>query len=312
MKIPETVDFADYIQLVGELEAQEIHPADHWRDQFIDRVTKGYELTGDSLPWSKTHDKFRYRPGELTLVGGMNGHRKSMWLGQVMVHLAKNHKVAIASLEMEPVETLFRMCCQSAGVVNPSESYSAKWIEWAGKNILIYDQLDKVAGEKILGFVHYCAKFLGCRHIVIDSLTKCGIASEDRNAEKDLIDRFQWAAKTLRCHIHLVVHVRKPQSAGEEYIPTKFDVRGAGELVDMADNLILLWKDKRRERIAEDIEHGYGADPKDLEYFQKHSDQLAIIAKQRHGRFEGVFNFWIDKSMQFTSHEGKKMVMVDL
>lgn len=312
MRIPDDIDFADYIQLVGELEAQEIHPADYWMDKLLDRVENGYLVVGDTMPWSKTHDRFRFRAGEMTLWGGMNGHRKSMFLGQVMTHLAKTRKVAIASLEMSPEETLFRMCCQSGGVISPSSDYVRKWATWAGENILIYDQLDKVAGEKILGFIHYCAKVLECKHVVIDSLTKCGIASDDRNGEKDFIDRLQWAAKTLKCHIHLVVHVRKPQSAGEEYIPTKFDVRGAGELVDMADNLILLWKDKKRERLAEDIEMNFGLDIKQKEYYESHCDQLAIVAKQRHGRFEGTFNFWMDKSMQFTSQEGKKTIMVDL
>ena len=311
MKIPEDIDFGQYIELVGELEAQEIHSAAYWRDEVIARAD-GVEISGDRMPWSKTQDHVRLRDGELSIWAGMNGHRKSMFLGQILVELSKTRRVAMASLEMLPEETLWRMCCQSGGVAAPSKSYIDKWITWADDRILIYDQLDKVAGEKILGFIHYCAKELGCNHIVIDSLTKCGISSDDRNGEKDFIDRLQWAAKTLKCHLHLVAHVRKPNSCGEEYVPTKFDVRGAGELVDMADNLFLLWKDKKREEMKRMEEMGFTLDEKEKKYIEDSSDQKLIVAKQRHGRFEGSFKFWMHESMQFTSDENRKTVMVDL
>lgn len=311
MKIPDNVDFAEYIELVGELEAQEIHTAGHWREKVLARAG-GFKLSGDTMPWSKTDSHVRLREGELSIWAGINGHRKSMFLGQVMVHLAKTQKVAIASLEMHPEETLFRMCCQSAGVVNPSEEYIGKWIDWADERIVVYDQLDKVAGEKILGFTHYCAKVLGCKHIVIDSLTKCGIASDDRNGEKDIIDRLQWAAKTLKCHVHLVAHVRKPHSAGEEHVPSKFDVRGASELVDLCDNCFLLWKDKKREEILRNRGLGFEPDVKAMQYLEDSADQKLIVSKQRHGAFEGTFKFWVHDSMQFMSEQDRKTVMVDL
>lgn len=33
---------------------------------------------GDHLPWPKTHDNLRFRPGEVSLWMGINGHGKSM------------------------------------------------------------------------------------------------------------------------------------------------------------------------------------------------------------------------------------------
>ena len=312
MKIPEGVDFSDYIKLVGELEAQEIHSAGYWRDKLTKRVRDGVTVYGDTMPWSRTHDKIRFREGEMTIWAGMNGHFKTAFTGMVLCHLAKERNIAIASLEMYPEETMFRMVCQSPGCKDPSEEYANKWVDWADERIVIYDQLDKVSSENILGFIHYCASELNCKHIVIDSLTKCGIASDDRNGEKDLIDRFQWAAKTLGCHLHIIAHVRKPPSGGEEYIPSKFDVRGAGELVDLTDNLIILWKDKKRAKLREKLEFGYPLEMKEQEYYDNSCDQLAIVAKQRHGRFEGALRFYIHESLQFTQVEGKKIVMVDL
>jgi twinkle protein len=300
MQIPHGVDFSKFIQLVGEMEAQEIHSAGHWKQELIER-SYGETITGDCLPWAKTFPLFRLRPGELTLWGGMNGHRKSMLLGQVMLNLLETHKVAIASLEMKPTETLWRMCLQAAGTGNPAKQFVERFSDYADKNLLVYDQLDTVKSDKILGFVHYCASVMKCDHIVIDSLTKCGLGTADRDKEADFIDRLQWAAKSLHCHIHLVCHVRKPDNRGEDYKPNKFDVRGAGQLVDLCDNLIIVWKDKKRESMK-----GVNLDMKNQEYFDNHSDQVLLIEKQRHGAWEGNINlFFHGPSLQFTSEENR-------
>lgn len=110
-----------------------------------------------------------------------------MLLGQVMTWLAKQRKIEIASLEMYPEETLFRVCCQAGTVSEPSELFANTFIDWSDEWVLIYDQLDKVMAEKILGFIHYCAKELDCFHIVIDSLTKCGIFNSWRPKESRFV-----------------------------------------------------------------------------------------------------------------------------
>jgi len=300
MQIPHGIDFKQYIKLVGEGEEQEIRPAGYWKPNLIER-SYGEVITGDCLPWAKTFPLFRLRPGELTLWGGMNGHRKSMLLGQVMLNLLETRKVAIASLEMKPVETLWRMCLQAAGTGNPSKEFIERFSDYTDRNLVVYDQLDTVKSDRILGFVHYCASELKCEHIVIDSLTKCALGTRDADAEADFIDRLQWAAKTLQCHIHLVCHVRKPQDRGEEYQPTKFDVRGAGQLVDLCDNLVIVWKDKKRESMK-----GINLEGKHQEYFDSHSDQVLKIEKQRHGAWEGNVNlFFHNPSLQFVSEENR-------
>jgi twinkle protein len=193
------------------------------------------------------------------------------------------------------------MCLQAAGTGNPSKEFVERFSDYADRNLLVYDQLDTVKSDKILGFVHYCASEMKCTHIVIDSLTKCGLGTADRDKEADFIDRLQWAAKSLNCHIHLVCHVRKPESRGEDYKPNKFDVRGAGQLVDLCDNLVIVWKDKKRESMK-----GVTLDMKNQEYFDRHSDQVLLIEKQRHGAWEGNINlFFHGPSLQFTSEENR-------
>ena len=252
MNIPPNVDFNDYVSLVGELEAQEIHSAGRWADDLVER-SKGVQSYGDKLPWSKTWDEMRFRAGEVSVWAGQNGHRKSMCLGMAALWWAKdNRKVAIASLEMKPTETLWRMCLQAAGSSTggtPTEEFIREFAAFADKNILIYDQLDSVKTEKILGFVHYAARHLGCNHIVIDSLAKAGISVEDRQGETEFINRLAWAAKHLDCHIHLVAHIRKPQSGNEHKPATKYEVKGSSTLVDLVDNVIVVHMDKKRDQL---------------------------------------------------------------
>jgi twinkle protein len=288
LNIPHNVDFRDYITIIGEAEAQEIHHAGYWREQIHERA-KNLELSGDLLPWSKVSQHFKIRAAEITLWAGMNGHKKSMVLGQVALSLmCQGKKIAIASLEMKPEETLWRMCQQAAGLTagQPSHEFINTFMDLANEYLVIYDQLDSVKTEKILGFVNYCGQVLDCDHIMIDSLAKCGIGVENLNT-----------------HIHLVSHVRKPQSAGEEYIPTKFDVKGSSALVDLVDNLVICWANKKRESLKQLGQ----LDEKEQEYFDKTFDQLLIIAKQRHGRWEGKVGLYHHQSLQFVSREGKAM-----
>lgn len=302
MNIPPNVDFNDYVSLVGELEAQEIFSAGKWTEDLVER-SKGVQVYGDKMPWSKTWEDFRFRPSEVTVWAGQNGHRKSMVLGQVMLWIAREKKVAIASLEMKPTETLWRMCLQAAGSSTggtPTEQFIREFSAFADKSILIYDQLDSVKTEKILGFVHYAAKHLGCDHIVIDSLAKAGISVEDRQGETEFINRLAWAAKHLNCHIHLVAHIRKPQSGMEHKPATKYEVKGSSTLVDLVDNVIVVHMDKKRDQ----LKHFPDLTEEQRDYFDSHHDMLLCIQKQRHGAFEGTFAFYNHPSLQMTTREG--------
>ena len=305
MNIPPHVNFNEYVSVVGELEAQEIHSAGRWVDDLVER-SKGVQEYGDKLPWSKTWDGgIRFRPSEVTVWAGQNGHRKSMCLGMAALWWAKDdRKVAIASLEMQPTETLWRMCLQAAGSSTggtPTEEFIREFSAFADKNILIYDQLDSVKTEKILGFVHYAAKHLGCNHIIIDSLAKAGISVEDRQGETEFINRLAWAAKHLKCHIHLVAHIRKPQSGMEHKPATKYEVKGSSTLVDLVDNVIVVHMDKKRDQ----LKHLPSLSEEQQNYFDSHHDMLLCIQKQRHGAFEGTFAFYNHPSLQMTAQEGK-------
>lgn len=300
------IDFEQYAKQQAEAESQLVFTPRNWVDDLALKLAGQNRSAGDTLPWPKTHDAVRLRPGELSLWAGYSGHRKSMVLGQVAMHLARKCVVSIASLEMAPADTLWRMARQSIGQM-PDVDELAKFVEWTDERMAIYDQLDKVPWQRIIGFVYYCAKELGSEHIIIDSLTKCGIAAGDGEAEKDFIDRLQWAAKTLGTHIHLVCHVRKPGNGDGEKMPTKYDIRGVSEITDLADNVFICWKDRKKENYKLKRSRAMPLTISESEYMLN-PDQLLGVVKQRHGEWEGEIELWFhDRSLQFTQSENEYM-----
>lgn len=304
-----TVDLDAYLAKVADREAEMLHWATNWRSDLLARVINGAEVEGDKLPWSKTHSSVRLRPGELSIWAGINGHRKSMLLGQVMLWLARERRICIASLEMKPAETLFRMATQAHGGELDVDT-AAHFVEGCNGRICLYDQLDTVEADRILGMVHYAANELGCQHIVIDSLTKCGISGDDYGKQKRFVDRLQWAAKSYEVHIHLVAHMRKGKDESDR--PGKFDIRGASEITDLADNVFITWKDKAREEAQYLRSTGGNLTPEHIRALDR-PDQILDVAKQRHGEFEGRFSLWFHaRSLQFLgSDEGRALPWPD-
>tara|TARA_R110000744_G_C19355990_1_gene560862 strand:- start:770 stop:1702 length:933 start_codon:yes stop_codon:yes gene_type:complete len=300
-----SIDYAAYIRDVGMLEAVDVHSASHWRKQVHARNVGNLSELGDKLPWSKTHGKFQLREGEVTVWAGYDGARKSMILGQIMAHISFAKKVAIASLEMRPEATLLRMCRQIAGH-KPTTSIINKFLDHGENNILIYDQLDMVEEDKLLGFIHYSASKLNCKHIVIDSLTKLAFPDNDRTAEIRFINRLQYFAQALNVHIHLVCHCRKPQMGDESKLPNKTEIRGASQITNLAHNVVLTWANKKKARAQEKLNEGKPLDQKELDSLSK-PDQFLIVDKQREGEWEGIFALWFElSSTQFLGQEGHK------
>ena len=303
--IPDGLDYDSYVDLLGSLESQDLKSSAHWRQELIDYNNTDNHAYGDALPFPKALDLFRYRPSEMTLVTGYNGSKKSMVLGQIMLHLAKTKKVCICSLEMQPTVTLHRMLMQAAGASDgrPSDEFVERFMDWAEDRIYIFDALDTLPAERIIGFIHYATKELGCEHIVLDSLSKVALKYDDYNQQNEFINKMQYIVKRAKAHLHIVTHVKKPPNDDESIAPSRYSIRGAGSLSDMADNVIIIQPNRKREALKE-IAKLRQLDDKQLEYLHKSYDHQLIIAKQRHGSWEGNLNFYFhSNSLQLTERE---------
>ena len=220
----------------------------------------------------------------------MNGHGKSLALGQAMVgFVCQREPVCIASFEMRPVVTLARIMRQTAGCRQPEREMvlgiHEVWSDW----LWLYDQQGQVHAEKIIAVMRYAAQELKVRHFVVDSLMKCGIAEDDFTAQKLFVDAITTIARDSGMHIHLVAHSRKAKD--ETTPPGKMDVKGSGSITDQVDNVVVVWRNKAKEQA---MQAGGSFQPNE-------PDALLIVDKQRNGEFEGKVGLWFDQeSLQFT------------
>jgi twinkle protein len=275
-------DDIDFLKFAGLQESQFIEPTKSFIEEVKKRFEHGFQVSGERLPWASTFERVRLRQGEVSLWAGVNGHGKSLVLGQILLWLPREIKILIASLEMQPAATIERMVKQALGDSNPSDKFIDEFADLTD-NMFIYDQTDTVQPNRILGMVHYAAQELGIQHIMIDSLVKCGISPDDYSKQKEFVDRLCWAAKNENIHIHLVHHMRKGNKEGDA--PDKFDIKGAGEITDLVDNVFIVHRNKNKERARE-----LGED-----YKNETPDGTITVAKQRHGEWEGRIGLYFHK-----------------
>lgn len=297
-------DDIDFDYWLRETDAQEkIRSVGVFAEEVVDYFWAEKGQVGGHLPWSKTQENIRFRPGEITLWGGMNGHGKSLAIGQMCLGLlSQGHHVCIASFEMRPVVTLARICRQAFGTSKPDPDDIREFHAVTDSGLYVYDQLGSVKPDQVLAVTRYCAEKLKIDHIVIDSLMKCGVPEDGPsafNAQKEFIDKLCATAKDTGIHIHLVAHSRKQRD--ELALPGKMDVKGSGSITDQVDNIITVWRNKAKEK--EFAEKGVA--PND-------PDCLLICDKQRNGEWEGRVGLWfIPSALQFVENSsGQTMQML--
>lgn len=264
-----------------------------------ERVCNRRRIDGAVLPWQNLEGKFDLRPGELTVWAGDNGSGKSLLLGQIMSwQITKNQNVFIASMEMKPEETVWRMATQCAGSSCPPDEWIRSWCTWADKKLYIYDVLDTVATDRIQKVIRAVVKKFEVAHVVIDSLVKCGVAQDGDGAmtkQTHFVDSLQHLAKHLGTHIHLIAHTRKPDRNSTRI--TKYDIRGASQITDLVDNVCLVERNRSKEDAKKILPEE--RDDRDRALLEEPDTRL-IVAKQRHFAWEGTAPLdYHDDSMQF-------------
>jgi twinkle protein len=305
--VPDDIDFSEYIE---ETEAkQKVKSARVFIEDMLHKMFTATASVGAYLPWFEVRDQFAFRPGEVTLWPGINGHGKSLITGQVMLSLmGQGDKVCVASFEMKPVRTLERMARQFNGMEPARRSDDPRIIEtykeacrqfgdWTDGKLWLYDQQGTVSPETIVAVCRYCAKTLGINHIFVDSLMKCVKGEDDYNGQKYLIDEFCAIAKDYDTHIHVIHHIKKLGS--EDQQPGKFDTKGSGAITDQVDNILIHWRNKAKENAEGKNAAAMASDP----------DALLTCVKQRNGEWEGKIGLWFDRQThQFKKHQSDDAV----
>ena len=262
----------------------------------IKRRTEGQ--VGIEPPWSKLSGCFAFRPGELVLIGGYSGHRKSSVANQMALHAVdQGYKVGIASLEL-PAEYVFEQMTGMAAVVRePPEAFMRRFAEATQDRLYVLDHVDTISPMDALKAIIAFRKFLGCDLILVDCLMMVNVG-DDLEAEKQFTQKLAAIAKSFNVCIVLVHHMRKSQGKeGEKIVPGKADFIGSSHMINVASSVLIVWTDKE---LLYAKNSGY-------EYDESKPDLKIVVAKQRYHEFEGVVGLYTHNNSRVLCNSRARM-----
>jgi twinkle protein len=282
IKQPSQFDIAAYLNHEHN-DVEALSPA-RFEDEVIELFYGGAEEGGALLPWGKTYDLIKFREHETTVWAGWNGHGKSQATTQVALDMAyANEIVVIGSFEMAPKMTLYRMIRQAFGVKQPRVDAIKEFLLWAEGKIYILNKRGSVDPEYVNAAARYCRDKYKATQFFCDNLAKVVKGEDDFNAQKDFVESITTTAIDTGMHFHLIHHLKKAED--ETKMPGKMSVKGTGAITDLVDNVIVVWRNKKKEL------NGFERLPNpDVE---REPDQVLNVVKQRNGSgWEGPIGLW--------------------
>ena len=276
----------DIVRAASTFDPPELVAASALVDDVIRLIHPVGEPPGVRLPWDKAAGLFRFQPGELTVLAGRNNSGKSQMAGQITLEaMRQGERACVASMEFTPARWLMRLAIQAAALRQPSPDYLRAIHRWYEHQLWAFNATGTAKAARILDVFGYAAARYGVRWFVIDNLAKCGFGEDDYNGQKGFVDALGDFARDTQSHVVLVHHIRKGDD--ENKMPTNADIKGTGGIGDMADNVLLMWRDRRKEeqrRLAEQA----GAIFNEAEK----PDAILIVDKARNGDASPTFSLW--------------------
>lgn len=296
------------IENAKSLDPDELKAVDFYRQAVVDIFTgKAKAVQGYALPWEKVGERFRIRPSEVTILAGENFSGKSEVAGHLAVEIMdQGARACVASLEMNPEDWISKIARQVGQIPigTATETFANHVIDWLAGKLWVFGIVGTSKVERILDVFSYAVKRYGIFFFVIDNLQKCGIRDDDWNAQKEFVDRLTDFAKEHRCHVILVHHLNKSE---DDKPGSSHRVKGSGGITDMADNVVIWWRNRAKERKIEEMTLLGQEIGKDID---GQPDSQFVVEKQRKTGDTPKVNLWFDKrSGQFLGHKSHKSRM---
>lgn len=268
--------------------------------EFCDAIWDEYTRIDDGLvlPWAKTHDRLKLRPGELSIWAGINGHGKSSVVGHIVGHLTSGGaRCCVASMEWRTAMWLARMGRQIAGCARPSRAYSDHIAASYRETLWAFDVTGAAKSRRILDVFAYARRRYKIDLFVLDNLTKCGFADDDYAGQKRFVEDLADFARSTNSHVMLVAHMRKGEG-GEDRPSGKHGVKGSGGITDVASTVVEVWRNLPRERALARAAQPDAAplDEKFTPDGEMGADCLLLVHKQNATGDQPVVRLWFDKS----------------
>lgn len=194
---------------------------------------------GLALPWAEADQYVRFMPRKVTVWSGPTFSGKTAFLRQLMLHAISNrHRVLFVSLEEEPDDVWREFMCTASLVRTPTPNQRQWCLDLWEENLFVFDSTEMIEPTLLMGIVRFAAERHKLTHIVIDSLMRLNLRTDDYEGQREMGNMLGRLARLTGAHIHLVAHPRK--TANSRQPMDLYDIRGAQDIVAQADLVVSL------------------------------------------------------------------------
>lgn len=226
---------------------EELHAVCDYADDVASLFEDRGPEAGIRTPWAKVGDQLVFRPGELSVIAGINGHGKSQAVGFMAADaMRQGFRVCVASLEFRVRVWLQRLSRQVSASAAPSPDFVRHIVNWLGDGRLwAFDAQGTADWKRMIEVFRYARRRYGIDLFVIDNLTGLGIGEEDYQGQKAVALALSNFCRDENCHVWLVHHIRKGNTENDQ--PDKMDIKGSGAITDLASTVLTVWRNKPKE-----------------------------------------------------------------
>lgn len=213
-------------------------------DDAIEINSRTEEEQGIPVPWAPD---VKLKQNTMTVVGGANGHKKSMMTSQLALQVAKTGKAAIMQLEEGMGEQVLNLTRQAFARQQVTNDDIARFAEWAEDRVYLYSRRELTTVEPALGFL-WAASDWGAALGIVDNLQKLGMKHNDNDQQNRDVELLLDVANNnpAGMHVMIVHHITKPQFSSDDWRPDRYSLRGSGGLSDKPHNVFLCYHNKAR------------------------------------------------------------------
>lgn len=297
-------EFADCFKSARSVDPVELRNVAEFTGE-VERIISGCD-SGIPLPWKKCGQTLLLRAGETIVLAGINGHGKSQIVGWWLLDAIRWHDVTacVASLEFKTAKWLARIVRQACARPDPSPANIRHVMHKLSGAMYSFDLQSGVNYKRMLEVFKYARNRYDCRLFIIDNLAKCGIPEDDYRAQHEFMQALTNFNRDHDTTTILVHHMRKGDS--EDANPGKMSVKGSGSITDLADTVLSIWRNKKKEmKVKTAIAGGIPVSDE----LKREEDAVLTCSKQRNGDDEPVVRLWFDRfSFQYLAqhdHEPK-------
>jgi len=259
---------------------------------------------GFALPWSLVAGDLTLGYGQTTMLAGWNGCGKSTIVGQITLDaIRQGARCCVASLEFKAHTYIAWLVRQALCKPDPTPDEVRAAVAQISDHLWAFSAYGSAKLDKILDVWEYAHSRYGTKLFVLDNFSKLnlGVGGKDDNnvAQSSAITKITEFAVNNNAHVIVLAHSRKKLNEHEEV--GKLDIKGAGTLTDLVDIVLLLHRNKKKERAMLDRGMFAALPIEEQVTLQQQPDAWLTCDKNRHGEVEPRLSLWFDKpSHQYT------------